>query len=69
MLQNYYGPASRLKISVADLPGRASPADLKAQAARERRAQAQQALESDPNVQALREAFGAEVDLATIRAN
>ncbi|MGH8507557.1 MAG: DNA polymerase III subunit gamma/tau [Gammaproteobacteria bacterium] len=69
VLQNHYGPASRLKISVADLPGRTSPADLKAQAARERRAQAQQALESDPNVQALREAFGAEVDLATIRAN
>ncbi|MGH8510104.1 MAG: DNA polymerase III subunit gamma/tau [Gammaproteobacteria bacterium] len=68
-LQNHYGRGSRLRISVADLAGRASPADLKAQAAHERRAQARQALENDPNVQALREAFGAEVDVATIRAN
>lgn len=68
-LQHHYGRGSRLKISVADLAGRASPAELEAQAARERRAQAQQALENDPNVQALREAFGAEVDPATIRAN
>ncbi|OOO02637.1 MAG: DNA polymerase III subunit tau [Chromatiales bacterium USCg_Taylor] len=68
-LQNHYGRGSRLKISVGSLAGRASPADFKAQAARERRAQAQQALENDPNVQALREAFGAEVDPATIRAN
>ena len=68
-LQNHYGRGSRLKISVADLAGRASPADLEAQAVRERRAQVQLALENDPNVQALREAFGAEVDPATIRAN
>ncbi|MFH0342542.1 MAG: DNA polymerase III subunit gamma/tau [Chromatiales bacterium] len=68
-LQNHYGRGSRLKISVADLAGRASPADLEAQAARKRRAQVQLALEKDPNVQALREAFGAEVDPATIRAN
>ena len=59
-LERYYGAAVRLEIAVSD-GVEVTPARLQAQAADERQKAAEQAIESDANVRALREIFGATV--------
>jgi DNA polymerase-3 subunit gamma/tau len=59
-LEKYYGAAVRLEIAVSD-GVEVTPARLQAQAADERQKAAEQAIESDTNVRALREIFGATV--------
>jgi DNA polymerase-3 subunit gamma/tau len=59
-LEKYYGAAVRLEIAVSD-GVEVTPARLQAQAADERQKAAEQAIESDANVRALREIFGATV--------
>jgi DNA polymerase-3 subunit gamma/tau len=59
-LEKYYGAAVRLEIAVSD-GVEVTPARLQAQAADERQRAAEQAIESDANVRALREIFGATV--------
>ncbi len=69
-LRKHYGdPALRLHIASGGdgaLAGQ-SPAVLRAQAAEARQEEARRAIAQDPNVQALRDGFGAEIDPATIR--
>jgi DNA polymerase-3 subunit gamma/tau len=59
-LEKHYGAAVRLEIAVSD-GVEVTPARLQAQAADERQKAAEQAIESDANVRALREIFGATV--------
>jgi DNA polymerase-3 subunit gamma/tau len=59
-LEKYYGAAVRLEIAVSD-GVEVTPARLQAQAADERQKAAEQSIESDANVRALREIFGATV--------
>jgi DNA polymerase-3 subunit gamma/tau len=59
-LEKHYGASVRLDIAVSD-GVEVTPARLQAQAADERQKAAEQAIESDANVRALREIFGATV--------
>jgi len=59
-LGKYFGAPVRLEIAVSD-GVEVTPARLQAQAADERQKAAEQAIESDANVRALREIFGATV--------
>jgi DNA polymerase-3 subunit gamma/tau len=59
-LEKYYGAAVRLEIAVSD-GVEVTPARLQAQAADERQKAAEQSIETDANVRALREIFGATV--------
>jgi len=59
-LAQYYGAPVRLDIAVSDALG-VTPARLQAQAADERQKAAEQAIEADANVRAMREIFGATV--------
>jgi len=59
-LAQYYGAPVRLDIAVSDGLG-VTPARLQAQAADERQKAAEQAIEADTNVRAMREIFGATV--------
>jgi len=59
-LEKYYGAPVRVEIAVSD-GVEVTPARLQAQAADERQKAAEQAIESDANVRAMREIFGATV--------
>jgi len=59
-LEQYYGAPVRLDIVVSDAVD-VTPARLQAQAADQRQRAAEQAIESDANVRAMREIFGATV--------
>jgi DNA polymerase-3 subunit gamma/tau len=65
-LEKYYGAPVRLEIAVSDA-AEVTPARLQAQAADERQRAAEQAIESDANVRALRETFGATVVPGSVR--
>ena len=65
-LEQYYGEPVRLDIAVAD-GVEVTPARLQAQAADERQRAAEQAIDADANVRALREVFGATVQPGSVK--
>jgi DNA polymerase-3 subunit gamma/tau len=65
-LGDYLGEAVRLQIDVGEAAGE-TPADLRAKAAEERQRAAEAAIESDPNISAMQEAFGARVIPDSVR--
>ncbi len=66
-LRSRYGSGFKLSIVVADPNGLASPAERHSHETRERVEQARRSIADDPNVAALRSAFGAEVEPGTVR--
>ena len=67
-LSQYYGQAMQLKISVGQATEE-TPAQVTARQAAERQQQAEQAIEQDPFVQAVKEKFDAEVVPGSVRPN
>jgi len=65
-LSRHYGETVRLSITASDAE-EPTPARAKAQAADERQRSAEQAIESDANVRALREVFGATVQPGSVK--
>ncbi len=65
-LAQHFGEAMRLDIAVSDV-AEVTPAREQAQAADERQKAAEQAIDTDPNVRAMREVFGATVQPGSIR--
>jgi DNA polymerase-3 subunit gamma/tau len=65
-LEKYFGGALRVTIRVGHTPGE-TPAQEKQRKSDERQQAAEQAIENDPNVQALIEQFNARVNPASIR--
>jgi DNA polymerase-3 subunit gamma/tau len=65
-LAQHFGEALRLDIAVSDV-AEVTPAREQAQAADERQKAAEQAIDADPNVRAMREVFGATVQPGSIR--
>jgi DNA polymerase-3 subunit gamma/tau len=65
-LSRHYGEAVRLSIATSDAE-EPTPARAKAQAADERQRSAEQAIESDANVRALRDVFGATVQPGSVK--
>ncbi len=66
-VRSRWGADLRLNITVAD-PGRAAtPAQAQAREQAERLEQARLAIEQDPNVRALKDAFGAQIVAGSIR--
>ncbi|MEM6512906.1 MAG: DNA polymerase III subunit gamma/tau [Pseudomonadota bacterium] len=66
-LSDYVGESVRIEITVADTDTPATPQQEASRMADERIEQARQSLESDPNVQALKSVFGAEINTETIK--
>ncbi|MGH8584053.1 MAG: DNA polymerase III subunit gamma/tau [Gammaproteobacteria bacterium] len=66
-LRSRYGSGFKLSIAVEDPNGLASPAERRSRETRERVEQARRSIAEDPNVAALRSAFGAEVEPGTVR--
>ena len=67
-LTQRYGETVRVEITVGAVsPGEATPAQQQAQAADDRLRAAQQAIEADPAVRAMRDTFGATVQPGSIR--
>jgi DNA polymerase-3 subunit gamma/tau len=65
-LEKYYGEPVRLDIAVSDAV-EVTPARLQAQAADERQKAAEQSIEADVNVRAMREIFGATVQPGSVK--
>jgi len=65
-LEKYYGEPVRLDIAVSDAV-EVTPARLQAQAADERQKAAEQSIEADANVRAMREIFGATVQPGSVK--
>ncbi|HEY2677383.1 MAG TPA: DNA polymerase III subunit gamma/tau [Steroidobacteraceae bacterium] len=65
-LSKYFGREIRLNFETVE-PGLNSPARQRAQEEQNRAARAASAFESDPAVKGLRERFGADVDLASVK--
>jgi DNA polymerase-3 subunit gamma/tau len=65
-LSKHYGESVRLSITASDSEEQ-TPARAKAQAADERQRRAEQTIESDANVQALRDVFGATVQPGSVK--
>ncbi|HEY2145956.1 MAG TPA: DNA polymerase III subunit gamma/tau C-terminal domain-containing protein, partial [Steroidobacteraceae bacterium] len=65
-LSKYFGRDIRLVFETSE-PGLNSPARQRALAEQDRAARAASAFESDPAVKGLRERFGADVDLASVK--
>jgi DNA polymerase-3 subunit gamma/tau len=65
-LEQHFGEPVRLDIAVSD-ELEVTPARQQAQAADERQRAAEQAIEADPNVRALREVFGATVQAGSVK--
>jgi DNA polymerase-3 subunit gamma/tau len=65
-LETYYGAAVRLEIVVSDAV-EVTPARLQTQAADERQKAAEQSIEADANVRAMREIFGATVQPGSVK--
>ncbi|MCX7054585.1 MAG: DNA polymerase III subunit gamma/tau, partial [Proteobacteria bacterium] len=67
-LSQHYGEAIRLEITQADAPGEIfTPARRDAVAAEERQRAAEQSIDSDPAVRAMREVFGATVRPGSVK--
>lgn len=66
-LRTQYGSDLELTITVADMEGQETPAAMEAKEQHSLQVAARKAIEEDANVTALCEAFGAQVDAATIR--
>ena len=62
-----FGENLTLSLTVGDLGGAATPASERDRRAREEHQAAVKAIEGDPNVQGLRERFGATVDDVSLR--
>jgi DNA polymerase-3 subunit gamma/tau len=65
-LEKYYGEPVRLDIAVSDAV-EVTPARLQAQAADQRQKAAEQSIEADTNVRAMREIFGATVQPGSVK--
>jgi DNA polymerase-3 subunit gamma/tau len=65
-LAKHFGEAVRLDIAVSDA-AEVTPAREQAQAADQRQKAAEQAIDADPNVRAMREVFGATVQPGSVR--
>jgi DNA polymerase-3 subunit gamma/tau len=66
-LSKHFGRTLRLEIQVGDAPLEDTPARRQARAEDERQRAAQAAIESDPNVRALQDMFGATVQPGSIK--
>jgi DNA polymerase-3 subunit gamma/tau len=66
-LQERYGAARRLQIERQAAAAAQTPSARQAAAARERQLKAEQAIESDATVRALRDAFGASIEDVSAR--
>jgi DNA polymerase-3 subunit gamma/tau len=66
-LSKHFGRPLRLEIQVGAAPVENTPARRQARAEDERQRAAQDAIESDPNVRALRDMFGATVQPGSIK--
>ena len=65
-LEKHYGEPVRLEIAVSDAV-EVTPARQQAQAADERQKAAEQAIDADANVRAMRDVFGATVQPGSVR--
>lgn len=66
-LREHFGRPLRLVLKVEDLGDQETPVAARSREQEERLRAAAEAIDSDPNVQALRQAFDAEVDASSIR--